>query len=302
MQQEGNSLSSERRAASRFVTVKGSKVHYLEVGQGDPVLFLHGIPTYSYLWRNILPCLADKAHCIAPDLIGMGESDKPDIEYTLFDHIAYMEGFIEALQLTRLTLVLHGWGSIIGFDYARRHSENIKALAFFESHVRPITDWEMLSLPVQQLATLLYRPAASYRAVVEQNYMIEKLLPSGLLRRLSHEEMEAYRKPFPTPASRKPLWQYLQELPLGSGKGKVVKLIEKYSQWLQTAPQPKLMLYGVPGFITTMATVQWSKDHMTNLTLVELQDALHFAQESMPEVFSQKLRQWYLREVEGQAQ
>ncbi|ACJ20284.1 haloalkane dehalogenase [Coxiella burnetii] len=283
--------------ASRFVTVKGAKMHYIETGQGEPVLFIHGMPTSSYLWRNIIPKLADKAHCVALDLIGMGESDKPDIDYTVNDHISYVECFIEALGLRNITLVMHGWGSVIGFDYARRHPKNIKALAFFESHIRPTTDWDMLSLPVQQLATLLHRPGASYRAIVEQNYLINKLLPASMMRKLSDEEMANYRRPFLTKESRKPLWQYLQDLPLGDSKRPVVKLIKNYSQWLKQAPQPKLMMYAVPGFVTTMATVQWAKEHLPNLTLVEFSDVLHFAQESIPDIFSEELRKWYLNEV-----
>lgn len=290
------SVSAACHYPSRFVSVQGSKIHYIEDGKGDPVVFLHGMPTSSYLWRNIMPSLSDKAHCIAPDLIGMGASDKPAIDYTIYDHINYIQGFIEALALENITFVLHGWGSVIGFDYARRHADNVKALAFLESHVRPTTDWDMLSLPIQQLTALLKRPGASYHAVVEQNYLIDKFLPNGVLRKLSKEEFENYRKPFADPESRKPLWQYIQDLPLGEGNG-VVALIEKYSQWLQQAPQPKLMLYAVPGFITTMATVQWAKEHIQNLTLVELQDALHFAQESVPDVFCKELRNWYLSEV-----
>ncbi len=290
------SVSAACDYPARFVSVQGSKIHYIEDGKGDPVVFLHGMPTFSYLWRNIIPSLADKAHCIAPDLIGMGASAKPNIDYTIYDHINYIQGFIEALALKNITFVLHGWGSVIGFDYARRHAANVKALAFLESHVRPTTDWDMLSLPIQQLTALLKRPGASYHAVVEQNYLIDKFLPNGVLRKLSTEEFEHYRKPFADPESRKPLWQYIQDLPLGEGNG-VVTLIEKYSQWLQHAPQPKLMLYAVPGFITTMATVQWAKEHIQNLTLVELQDALHFAQESVPAVFCKELRKWYLSAV-----
>lgn len=290
------SVSAACHYPSRFVLVQGSKIHYIEDGKGDPVVFLHGMPTSSYLWRNIMPSLSDKAHCIAPDLIGMGASDKPAIDYTIYDHINYIQGFIEALALENITFVLHGWGSVIGFDYARRHADNVKALAFLESHVRPTTDWDMLSLPIQQLTALLKRPGASYHAVVEQNYLIDKFLPNGVLRKLSKEEFENYRKPFADPESRKPLWQYIQDLPLGEGNG-VFALIEKYSQWLQQAPQPKLMLYAVPGFITTMAMVQWAKEHIQNLTLVELQDALHFAQESAPDVFCKELRNWYLSEV-----
>lgn len=293
--QEG--ISAQCNYPSRFLPVKESKIHYIEAGEGDPILFLHGMPTSSYLWRNIIPALSDKAHCVAPDLIGMGASGKPNIDYTLFQHIDYIESFIKKLKLKNITLVLHGWGSLIGFDYARRHSENIKAMAFFESHIRPTTDWEMLSLPVQQLATMLHRPGASYRAIVEKNYLVNKLLPNGVLRTLTAEELAQYKKPFPTPESRKPLWQYIQELPLGDNQGKVIRVIEKYSKWLQEAPQPKLMMYAIPGFITTIDSVRWAKNHIPNLTLVELQDALHFAQESMPDVFSHELREWYLNKV-----
>lgn len=202
-------------AESHFVSVKGSNMHYYDLGSGDPILFLHGIPTNAYLWRHIIPALSAQARCIAPDLIGMGQSDKPDIAYRIFDHIAYLDEFIDALKLKNITLVLHGWGSVAGFDYARRHEKNIKAIAFYESHVQPVTDWSQLSLPVQQFATLLSRPGASYRAIIKQNYFIEKLLPRSAIQGLSPEVMTHYRTPFLTPESRKPLWQYLNDLPLG---------------------------------------------------------------------------------------
>ncbi len=288
-------VSAECNYPSHFANALGSKMHYIEQGSGDPVLFIHGMPTSSYLWRNIIPCLADKAHCIALDLIGMGHSDKPDIGYTFLDHINYVEAFIKALNLKNITLVMHGWGSIIGFNYACRHESNIKGLAFLESHIRPTTDWDMLSLPVKQLATLLNRPGASYRAIVEQNYLVNKLLPNGVLRKLSAEEIARYSEPFPTPESRKPLWQYIQELPLGEEESEVVSSIETYSKWLQQSSLPKLMMYAVPGFITTMETIEWGKEHLKNLTLVALQDALHFAQESVPDQMSKALREWYLQ-------
>jgi len=124
-------ISAEFPYASHYIEVLGSKMHYVEQGSGDPILFLHGIPSSSYLWRNIIPFLADKGRCIAVDLIGLGKSDKPDIAYTVFDHIRYIEAFINALGLTNLTIVMHAWGSVIGFDYAMRNEANIKALAFF---------------------------------------------------------------------------------------------------------------------------------------------------------------------------
>jgi len=262
---------------SKYIEVKGSKIHYLEQGSGDPILLIHGMPTSSFLWRNIMPPLAEHGRCIAPDLIGMGDSDKPDIDYRVFDHIDYIEGFVKAMNLKNITLVVHGWGSVIGFAIASRHPELFKALAFFEAHVRPTTDWNMLSLPVQQLATLLNRPGASYRAIVQQNYLIKKLLPHGIIRSLSEEDYAVYKKPFPTDDTRQVLWQYVQDLPLGDGPKDVIDLIQGYSKWLKKTPIPKLMLYAMPGFITTVATVQWARDHFKNMQLIGLDDALIFS-------------------------
>ncbi len=299
MQSLDQAIPTECNIPSKFVEVHGSKMHYLQKGSGDPILFIHGMPTSSYLWRNIIPGLSDLGTCIAPDLIGMGQSDKPDIEYTAFDHIKYLEGFIKALDLKNITLVLHGWGSVMGFDYASRFENNIKGLAFYESHIRPNVEWDMLSLPVQQLATLLNRPGASYQAIVEHNYLIKKLLPHGVLRKLTDVELAFYAKPFQTKESRKPLWQYILELPLGANEGEVVELIGRYSQWLTQSTSPKLLMYAMPGFTTTIETVQWAKNNLPNITVVELPDALHFAQESIPQLFAEELRAWYLSLLEA---
>lgn len=279
--------------ASHFASVAGAKMHYYDEGAGDPILFLHGIPTSAYLWRNIIPSLSPHARCIAPDLMGMGKSDKPDSDYRIFDHIAYIDAFIETVGLKNITLVLHGWGSVIGFDYARRHPNNVKAIAFYESYVQAMNDWQKLSLPVQQIATLLNHPGASYRAVIKQNYVVEKILPRSAICQLTDDVMNHYRAPFLTLESRKPLWQYVNDMPFGKGPKDVVDLMQQYSTFLQKSPMPKLMLYGVPGFMTTMETVAWSKENLPNIELACLDDALHLAQESMPEKFSDVLLTWY---------
>ncbi|MEL7232893.1 MAG: alpha/beta fold hydrolase, partial [Chloroflexota bacterium] len=134
-----NAISTDFPFESRFVDVHGSKMHYVDVGEGAPVLFLHGNPTSSYLWRNIIPHMSDHARCIAPDLIGMGKSDKPDIPYRFDDHYRYITGFIEALDLTNITLVIHDWGSALGFHYAMQHEDNVKGVAFMEAIVRPMS-------------------------------------------------------------------------------------------------------------------------------------------------------------------
>lgn len=278
---------------SKFITVKNAKMHYLTAGSGDPILFLHSIPTFSYVWRHIIPSLSAVGECIAPDLIGMGQSAKPDIEYRVFDHIAYIDAFIDALNLKNITLIMHGWGSVIGLDYARRHEKNIKALVFYEAHLQPIRDWKKLSLPVQQLSSLLSNHDVSYRAIVTHNYFIEKLLPSSVIRPLTDAEMAEYRKPFLTPDSRKPLWQYVKDLPLGDGPEDVLQLIEQYSQWLKKTTLPKLLLYAIPGFMATVESIQWAKESLPNISLVSLDDAMHLAQESVPEQFSKAIATWY---------
>jgi haloalkane dehalogenase len=282
---------------SKYTEVDGHKLHYVEAGEGETILFLHGMPTSSYLWRNILPELSPHAHCVAVDMMGMGLSDQPDIEYSVFDHIQHLEQFIANLNLTNITLVTHGWGSVIGLDYARRFSSNIAALALFESHIRPATEWDTLSLPVKQLATLLDCPDSGYKAIIEQNYLVRKLLPSCSVTPLSQKALDYYAKPFTTQASRKVLWRYIQDLPLGDSNSEVTSLIDDYSSWLTTSSIPKLLLYAVPGFITTLETVSWAKDNLSSLTLSPLDDVMHFAQESVPELFSEKLKIWYKTKV-----
>ena len=138
-------ISEKLSYPSKFIEVYGSKIHFIEVGEGDPVLFLHGIPTSSYVWRNIIPHLSTLGRCIAPDLIGLGKSDKPDIEYSIFDHIKYIEKFIEIMKLKNITLILHGWGSVIGFDYATRHEKNCKGLVFYEHLVGTFDTYFLLA-------------------------------------------------------------------------------------------------------------------------------------------------------------
>lgn len=286
------SISSDFPFESRYMDIDGEKIHYVDEGEGQPVVFLHGMPTSNYLWRNIIPNMSKTHRCIAPDLIGMGKSSKPDIEYRIFDHIRFIEKFLDKLNLDNIIFVLHGWGSVIGFDYAMRHQDKIKGLAFYEAHVRPILDWDLLSLPVQQFASLLDDEEASHHAVVDENYMVEKLLPQSILRQLEPEEMAYYRKPFEDPNSRKPMWSYIQDLPLGEGRSDVVDLIGNYSEALKKSNIPKLLLFAIPGFITPVATIKWCHDNLSELSIVDLGEALHFVQETNPQAFSRALNDW----------
>ena len=170
---------------SRFVEVEGSKMHYVEVGSGDPILFLHGQPTSSYLWRNVLPHLAPLGRAIAPDLIGFGRSDKPDIEYRFVDHARYIDGFIEALGLDRLTFVIHDWGSGLGFHWARRHPERVRGLAFFEAILAPIPSWDDFPAELRDVFRGFRSPETGRSLLIDQNVFIEKVLPGAVVRGLT---------------------------------------------------------------------------------------------------------------------
>lgn len=277
---------------SKYIEVCGSKLHYIDEGEGEPIVFLHGIPTWSYLWRNITPYFKDQYRCIAVDLIGCGMSDKPDIKYSIENHCKYFDEFMQKMNLDNVTLVLHAWGSIIGFNYAMQNQEKIKSLAFYESHVRPTTEWEMVALPIQQLFSVIVDEAEGKNKILNTDYFIEEIFPLGFLTRISEDEMQYYRQALSTPITRKVIWDYLREVPTGRNEDGVIQCIADYSQQLEQSNIPKLMLYAVPGFITTIDTVQWAKQNLANLNLVDLGDAMHYAQETSPAEFANAILEW----------
>lgn len=279
--------------------VKGSRLAYAEQGSGsETMIFLHGMPTSAYLWRKVLPVLSEYAHCYAPDLIGMGGSDKPDIDYSIFDHIAYIEEWIAQLGLDQITFVLHGWGSLIGFYYAMKYPKKVKGLAFYEAHFRPVLSQDMLSLPVQELVYLLGDEAQLHQKVLVENYLVEQLLPDAMVAHLTAKEMAMYRAPFATQAARKPLLRYIEELPIGIDQASpVLALITEYSKFLCQTDLPKCLMYAMPGLITRMDSIEWAQDNLSHLTMYELGQALHYAQESHPRIFSRFLSEWYTKKV-----
>ena len=291
-------IQSELQYPSRYLNVLGEKMHYIEAGQGDPMVFVHGIPSWCYTWRNVIPHLEAHAHCIAPDLIGLGRSAKPSIDYTLFDHIRYFDALMDSLCLDNVTLVMHAWGAVIGFDYAMRHPQQIKSLIFFETpHVRPLIDREMLTLPIQELRTVLNSDDQGRDMILNSNYYVDRILLSGVLRNLSDKERDYYREPFKTAADRQPIWQFLQDYPRGESSDKaVIECIQNYSDYLKQSPIPKLMLYAMPGFVTPISTVEWAKANIQSLDILELGEALHFVQESKPKQLADNIKTWYLQQ------
>ncbi len=288
--------SAEFNYPSQYVEVLDSKVHYVEQGSGDPILFLHGMPSSCYVWRNVIPFLAPLGRCIAPDLIGMGKSGRPDLAYTIEDHIRYIEQFIEVKKLKKLTLVMHGWGSVIGFDYAMRHESNCKALVFYEAFLRPLQGGD-LSLPYQEQLHELQLLEHQKDLMENAAFFIDKLLPQSMVHRLTAQELQHYREPLKKKDEAekglgKVLMQYKMELPRGDGKSKLDQLIAHYSEKLMHSKLPKLLLYSVPGFITTIATVMWAKENLPHLEVGDLGEELHFAQEARPQLMGELMSAW----------
>lgn len=291
-------ISADFPYESHYVDVYGAKMHYISEGSGDPILFLHGVPGSAYVWRNVVPHLTSLGRCIAVDLIGMGKSDKPDIEYSVFDQIKYVEKFIETLNLKRITLVLHGWGSVIGFHYAMHHPENCKSLIFYEAYLRPFKDGD-ISLPLQEQIHALDQEKNIQDLIMNGTYFVDKVLPQEMLRPLTEKEMTHYREPYKQKGSAKALRQYLQEMPRMDRTSKVDQLIADYSKKLIQSQLPKLMLYSLPGFITTITSVMWAKKHLLNLEIADVGEELHYAQESNPVLMGEAMSAW-LQGVEQQ--
>ncbi len=275
------------------IEVLDSWLHYVEVGQGDPVLFLHGNPTSSYLWRNVVDQVAATGRrCLALDLIGMGRSGKPNLDYRLTDHIAYVDAFVETLALTDLTLVGHDWGAVIALDHQRRFPARVKGVCFLEGHIHPIASWDEFDEGGRRLFTDLRTPGVAERLIVEQNLFIEKVLPSGILRPLTKQEFDAYRAPFEDPASRSPMLRWPQEIPIAGEPADVADLIQANQAVITDPDSANLLLYAEPGAVIGKDEVDWCRTNGRNLTMASVGLGIHFLPEDQPARIAAALTNW----------
>lgn len=278
---------------SKYIEVRRAKMHYVESGSGEPILLLHGNPTSVYIWRNIIPHLANHGRVIAVDLIGFGKSDKPDIEYRFFDHVAYLEEFIEKMGLRNITLVMHDWGSALGFDYASRHPDNIRALAFLEALLVPVPSFDQWPNQKAAEAFRLYRtPHVGWNSIVNENSFIEKRIQDGTIRTLSEAELQHYREPFKDPKSRKPMWRWPNELPIAGEPADVAAMQMHYLTWLQKSEVPKLLIFAHPGVLTPEPVVAWAKASLPNLQIVDVGAGIHNLQEDHPQEIGTAIASW----------
>ncbi len=275
-------------------TVLGKQMAWHERGTGDPIVFLHGNPTSSYLWRNVIPHLEDQGRCIAPDLIGMGDSDKleksgPD-RYRFVEHREHLDALFEKLEIRRnVTLVIHDWGSALGFDWANRNRDAVKGIAYMEAIVRPVTwdQWPKAVKPVFQA----FRSPAGEQMVLEQNAFVEQVLPGAVLRGLTEEEMAVYRRPYLEPGeSRRPTLTWPRQIPIEGEPADVVEIVDAYGQWLAGSEVPKLFVNAEPGAILRGEAREFCRT-WPNQTEVTVKGT-HFIQEDSPDEIGDAIASW----------
>jgi len=279
---------------SKFLEVLDSKIHYLDQGEGTPFLFLHGNPTSNYLWRNIIPHVVPLGRIVAPDLIGMGKSGKPDIDYTFADHYRYMDAFIKELELQNVILVIHDWGSALGFNYAMQNPDNVKGIVFMEALYQP-SSWKNFPSSAYLIFKLFRNPIMGKLMIMNRNFFVEKVLPKFTVRQLTKEEMDHYRQPYPDKKSRKPLYVWPNQIPIDGKPRETYDVVTQYNKFLQESEIPKLLLWAKPGAIITEQAVEWIKSHFKNLEDNYIGKSLHYVQEDQPDAIGKAIKSWYIK-------
>jgi haloalkane dehalogenase len=292
-----NPISTEETCYRKYVRLLGTTVAYVDVGSGDPIVFLHGNPTPSYLWRNIIPHLLPFGRCLAPDYVGMGNSGAaPDGRYRFVDHQRYLDAWFAALGLDRnVTLVVHDWGSALGFAWAQRHPERVKAIIYMESIVRPFLSWDEWPDATRAFFQAQRSPKGE-ELILEKNLFIEYLLP---LRNIAPEVMEVYRRHYRNPGpSRLPMLAWTRDLPIAGEPADVVGIVESYSRWLSKSSIPKLFIDAEPAGFLIGAQREFCRS-WPNQQVVTVQGA-HFLQEDSPEAVGQASAGFVAKVLAGQ--
>ena len=285
-------ISSQDDHPRRRINSGGVNVAYVDTGEGDPIVFLHGNPTSSYLWRNIIPHATPLGRCLAPDLMGMGESGcSSNGSYRFADHSALLDQWFEDMGLTsNVTLVVHDWGSALGFHWAKRHPGHVKGIVYMEAIVRPVT-WEEWPDAARQVFQGFRSPAGE-DMVLEKNIFVERVLPGSVLRGLTEAEMEVYRKPYlEVGESRRPTLTWPREIPIDGEPAYMVELVAEYAEWLSNSQVPKLFINAEPGAILTGPQREFCRS-WPNQSEVTVK-GIHFIQEDSPSEIGQAIAVWY---------
>jgi haloalkane dehalogenase len=277
------------------LSVLDSTMAYREEGDREApvVLFLHGNPTSSFIWRNILPLVAPVAHCIAPDLIGFGQSGKPAIEYRFADHVRYLDAFLERAGISSAFIVAQDWGTALAFHLAARRPEFIHGLAFME-FIRPMPTWKDFHADAIETFQKFRTPGVGEKMILDGNAFVEGVLPFATVRKLTDQEMEVYRAPFLTPESRRPTWRFPNVIPIAGEPADVYQTMENAQRALAQSSYPKLLFVGDPGALVSPALAKSFAATLKNCRLVKLGSGVHYLQEDHPEVIGATVKEWLI--------
>lgn len=278
--------------------ISGSRIRYVNVGSEQPssaptLLFLHGNSSSSYVWRNIIPYLTS-FRCIAPDLIGMGESDKPGhLSYSFSDHYTFVSAFIEAIIPDgQVVIIAHDWGTALGLHWARQHSVRVAGLVLLE-FVRPFATWEDFADPETRQHWKTFRdPVKGRELIIQQNLIMGPMIVHAAKRGLTEQELEHYRKPFLEPAAREVIWKWTTQIPIENDPPAVFDIVTQYEKWLLESRVPKLFFYCEDGPLITGDKMRWYMERTTNATSVDVGDAGHFLQEDRPALIRGEILKW----------
>lgn len=282
-------LPAEKNYRKHTIRVFSRSMAYVDEGRGQPIVLLHGNPTSSYVWRNVIPHLTPLGRCIAPDLIGMGDSDKLEDSgpkaYRFLEHRQYLDAFLEQMEIRDdLILVLHDWGSALGFDWAYRHPEKVRAVAYMEAIVQPL-NWSDWPEQARKIFKKL-RSAEGEELVLRNNAFVEKILPASILRTLTDAEMAEYRRPFFQPGEdRRPTLTWPREIPIYGEPKDVAEIVQNYGKWLESAPLPKLFINAEPGSILIGAQRQYCRSWPEQQEITVR--GIHFLQEDSPDAIGE---------------
>lgn len=270
----------------------GSPLAHLDAGAGEPTLvFLHGNPTSSHIWRRVIPQLTDRFRCLAPDLIGMGASAKPEIGYRFADHARYLDDWLDGLDLGRVVLIGYDWGGTLAIDRAARRPESVAGLVLAEAFLRPMT-WAEYPAGAVEFFRTLRTAGAGEEMALQRNWFIESAL-RATNPGISDADLDVYRRPYPDPASRRPLLQWPREIPLDGTPADVAERFRAFGRWLgDSAEVPKLLLTVRPGSLVGPELVAWAREHVAGLELRDLGPAGHHVPEDRPEEFAAEIIAW----------
>jgi haloalkane dehalogenase len=278
----------------------GQRMFYRSAGDNGKynLVFIHGMPLSSYMWRNVIPPISMDCHCIALDMMGMGESDKPGIQYNHQEHREYVADFMNKIPNDKIIMIGHGWGSIYANDWAANNPDRVHGLVCYEGYIRPPHRWEELSLPMQQFAFRMGTDAQMRKKIIDENYFFTNFLPNRSLNQFDDKTRKYYSSHYVLPAHRQVFLQYARELPLGgdnaSSQG-LQKIMDSYQDYLTTSLIPKLMLYSTPGFVVDAAAINWARENCKNITISNTGLGYHYAPETDPVGFTNSLLEWLIK-------